>query len=276
MSNMTMENGGGVAAPPRDAVLLNTVGKSITRVDGRPKVMGQTIYSTDFYLENMLHAKVLYSDRPRARIVSIDTGRARELPGVAAVLTGDDVPDIRYGQFLADKIILAKGEVKYAGEHVAAVAAETEAIAEKAVRLIEVTYEDLPAILSTEEALAAGAPMVHPDVADYGAAHPYIRYGNVCLEAEVGHGDVPTALMEADVVVTTKCRTAAIDQAPIEPHATVAGFDHRHRLTVWTATQQLSVCHEEVATALGVPMNEVRVVPLGLGGGFGGKLASNL
>jgi len=268
--------GGSIAAPPSEKVSGETVGKSITRVDGRAKVMGQTIYSTDFYPENMLHAKVLYSDRSRARILSIHTDRARALPGVVAVITGNDAPDIRYGQYLADKIILAKGEVKYAGEHVAAVAAETEAIAATAVSLIEVTYEDLPPLLSTEAALAEDAPMIHPDVADYGAPHPYIRYGNVCLEAEVGHGDVPAALAAADVVVQAKYRTAAINQAPIEPHATVAGFDHRHRLTVWTATQQLSICHEEVAAALGLPMNDVRVVPLGLGGGFGGKLNSNL
>ncbi len=224
----------------------------------------------------MLHAKILFSDRPYARIVDIDVSKALALPGVKAVITGDDAPDTRYGIYLKDKTILAKGEVKYIGDRVAAVAAVSESVAEQALGLIAVTYEDREPILDTDAALAHDAPQLHPDLADYAAVFPYIRYGNVCMEAQLERGDVDKAFAESDVVLERVYRTGAINQAPIEPHACVAGFDHRGRLTVWTATQQLSVCHAELAMALGMSMGEVKVVPLECGGGFGGKLKSNL
>jgi len=252
------------------------VGKSVRRIDSIAKVTGASKYSTDFYLKGMLHAKILFSDRPYARIVDIDASKALALPGVKAVVTGDDAPDNRYGVYLEDKIILAKGAVTYVGDRVAAVAAVSEAIAEQAVELIEVTYEDLEPLLDTDAALAPDAPELHPDLADYDAGFPYIRYGNVCMEAELARGDVDSAFAGSDVVVEQTYRTGAINQAPIEPHACVAGFDHRGRLTVWTATQQLSVCHAELASALGLSMGEVKVVALECGGGFGGKLKTNL
>ncbi|MDH3771050.1 MAG: hypothetical protein OET79_08720, partial [Nitrospirota bacterium] len=112
------------------------VGKSVARVDSQAKVTGASKYSTDFYLRDMLHAKVLFSDRPRARILSIDTSRAEALPGVAAVVTGSDAPDHHYGLYVHDRTILAKDEVRFVGEHVAAVAATSERIAEQAIGLI--------------------------------------------------------------------------------------------------------------------------------------------
>ncbi len=273
---VSASSGGGVAAPPRDKTHHEVVGKSVARVDGRAKVTGAAKFSTDFYLQDMLHAKVLFSDRPRARIVSIDISRAEALPGVKAVVTGDDTPDHRYGLYVRDRTILAKDEVRYAGEHVAAVAAVSERIAEDAVGLIEVVYEDLPPIVDTDIALADDADQLHPEVAAYEAAFPYVRYGNVCMETELERGDVAAAMATADVVVGETYLTSAINQAAIEPHACVAGFDHRGRLTVWTATQQLSVCHSQLSMALGSPMTQIRVIPLEVGGGFGGKLHTNL
>ncbi|GMQ94086.1 MAG: xanthine dehydrogenase family protein molybdopterin-binding subunit [Acidimicrobiia bacterium] len=252
------------------------VGKSVTRIDSVAKVTGASRFSTDFYLKGMLHAKILFSDRPYARIIDIDISKALALPGVKAVITGDDAPIRRYGVYLKDKTILAKGEVRYIGDRVAAVAAVTERIAEQAVSLIKVRYEDLDPLLDTTAALKEGASRLHPDVAEYEAGFPYIRYGNVCMEAELARGDVATAFAESDVVLEAVYRTGAVNQAPIEPHACVAGFDHRGRLTVWTATQQLSVCHAELAAALEIPMVDVRVIPLECGGGFGGKLDTNL
>jgi len=173
-------------------------------------------------------------------------------------------------------VILAKGEVKFIGEHVAAVAATSERIAEQAVKLIKVTYEDRLPLLSTDDALAPDAPQLHPDVAEYEAGFPYVRYGNVCMEAKLSRGDIERAFAESDVVVEETYKTGAINHAAIEPHACVAGFDSRGRLTVWTATQQLSVCHTILAEALDMPMTQVKVVPLEFGGGFGGKLMANL
>jgi CO/xanthine dehydrogenase Mo-binding subunit len=274
--NPVAEAPGGVAAPPRGKVREEVVGKSVARVDGHAKVTGATMYSTDLYMRGMLHAKILFSDRPRAWIVSIDTSRAEALSGVVAVVTGDDAPDHRYGLYMHDRTILAKGEVRYAGEHVAAVAAVSEQIAAEAVALIEVVYEDLPGLFDTDAALAEDAPQLHPELDDYSAAHPYLRGGNVCMNTDLERGDVATAMATADVVVSGSYKTSAINHAAIEPHGCVAGFDHSHRLTVWTATQQLSVCHAQLAMALGLPMTEVRVTPLGIGGGFGGKLHTNL
>ncbi|MCZ7531968.1 MAG: xanthine dehydrogenase family protein molybdopterin-binding subunit [Acidimicrobiia bacterium] len=252
------------------------VGKSETRIDSIAKVTGASKYSTDFYLTNMLHAKVLFSDRPYARIVDIDVSKALALPGVKAVITGEDTPDTRYGIYLKDKTILAKNEVKYVGDRVAAVAAVSERVAEQAVSLISVTYEDLEPVFDTDAALAQSAPQLHPDLADYAAVFPYIRYGNVCMEAQLERGNVEEAFAEADVVLEGVYRTGAINHAPIEPHTCVAGFDQRGRLTVWTSTQQLSVCHAELAAALEMSMGEVKVVQLECGGGFGGKLKTNL
>jgi CO/xanthine dehydrogenase Mo-binding subunit len=274
--NPVAEAPGGVAAPPRGKVRDEVVGKSVARVDGHAKVTGATKYSTDFYLRGMLHAKILFSDRPRARIVSIDTSRAEALPGVKAVVTGADVPDHRYGLYIHDRTILAKGEVRYVGDHVAAVAATSELIAAEAVALVDVVYKDLPALFDTDAALAEDAPPLHPHLDDYSAAHPYLRGGNVGMHTDLERGDVSAAMAAADVVVEGTYRTAAINHGAIEPHGCVAGFDHRGRLTVWTATQQLSVCHSQLAMALGMPMTQVRVTPLGIGGGFGGKLHTNL
>lgn len=263
-------------SPSRDGANLREVGKSVARVDAAAKVMGSTKYSTDFYLSGMLHAKLLFSDRPRARIVSIDTMRAEALEGVVAVITGDDTPDRRYGLYLHDRTILAKGEVRHVGEHVAAVAAVSEKIAQEAIGLIDVIYDELSPIHETDQALADGAPLLHPALDSYTAAHSYVRHGNVCMHADLERGDVDLAMTTADVVVQRTYHTAAINHGAIEPHGCVAGFDHRGTLTVWTATQQLSVCHRQLAMALGVAMTDVRVTPVGLGGGFGGKLHTNL
>jgi len=268
--------GGGVGVKDRTKPDYKYVGKSVRRIDGVAKVTGASQFSTDFYPKGMLHAKILFSDRPYARIIDIDVSEALTLPGVKAVITGDDSPDRRYGPYLKDKTVLAKGEVRFIGDRVAAVAAINERIAERAVRLIRVTYDDLDPLLDTKAALEEGASRLHPDVTEYEAGFPYIRYGNVCMEAELARGDVAKAFAESDVVLKGVYRTGAVNQAPIEPHACVAGFDHRGRLTVWTATQQLSVCHAELAAALEIPMGDVRVIPLECGGGFGGKLKTNL
>ncbi|MDJ0924720.1 MAG: xanthine dehydrogenase family protein molybdopterin-binding subunit [Acidimicrobiia bacterium] len=267
---------GAQTAPTRRDQRYEAIGQSITRIDSHAKVIGATKYSTDFYPRGVLHAKVLFSDRPRARIVSIDTSRAESLAGVEAVITGDDAPDHRYGLFLWDKTILAKQEVRYVGEHVAAVAAVSEQTASEAVALIDVVYEDLPPLLETGDALAGDANLIHPEVGDYHAVNPYIRYGNVCMDARLERGDAATAMARADVVVEGIYRTPPGNHGAIEPHACVAGFDDRGLLTVWTATQQLSVCHGEVSAALGLPAHQVRLVAMGLGGGFGGKLGANL
>jgi CO/xanthine dehydrogenase Mo-binding subunit len=255
---------------------LKVVGKPVIRVDAEAKVTGQVQYTGDFALPNMLYGKLLLSNRPHARIIRIDTAKARALPGVGAVVTAEDAPQVRYGAYLHDRFIFAREVVRYFGEPVAAVAAIDPQTAEQAAGLIEVEYEDLPAVFEPQASLAPGAPLLHPKLESYSAIFPYIRRGNVCFEAWVGIGDVERGFAEADLVVEHTYNTQAMHQAPIETHGSIAGFDQSGRLTVWTGTQQLSVCHAELAKALDMPMSQVRVIPLWLGGGFGGKLKTTL
>jgi CO/xanthine dehydrogenase Mo-binding subunit len=224
----------------------------------------------------MLYGKLLLSDRPHARILSIDTSKARALPGVGAVVTAEDAPQVRYGAYQHDRLIFASKVVRYHGEPVAAVAALDPLTAAQAVELIEVEYEDLPAVFDPQDSLAPGAPILHPQVESYSAIFPYKRGGNVCFEAWTGIGDLELGFSEADLVVEHTYTTPAMHQAPIETHGSIASFDQSGKLTVWTGTQQLSVCHAELAKALDLPMSQVRVIPLWLGGGFGGKLKTTL
>jgi CO/xanthine dehydrogenase Mo-binding subunit len=265
------ENPMGGAADPYE-----TIGKGEIRYDAVGKVTGEAVYCTDFSRADQLYGKILYSDRPHARIVNIDVGPALAMEGVKAVVTSADTPELRYGLYMRDRYVFAKNRVRHIGEPVAAVAAESELLAEKARAAIVVEYEDLPAVFSAEEALAADAPILHPEVQDYAGLYDWSSYDNVCMDAEVGQGDVEKGFAESDHVFEDTYRLAAMHQAYLEPHACLAELDHTGRVTVWTGRQQLSVCHKEMADALDVPMTDIRVVPLWLGGGFGGKLKSHL
>ena len=248
------------------------IGKSMPRIDGEIKVTGQAKYITDLYRQGMLVGKILFSDRPHARIVRIDTSKARALEGVQAVVTAADAPERLYGLYILDRTIFARDRVRHIGEPVAAVAAVSRKIAEKAVRLIEVEYEDLPALLTLDEALKFDAPQIHPDVEDYDGIYPYIKYGNVCMDARVSTGDIELGFAGADYIFEHTYKTNPMHQASLEPHACLAEYDHSGKLTVWTGTQQLSVCHSELSWSLDLPQTRVRVIPAWLGGGFGGKL----
>jgi CO/xanthine dehydrogenase Mo-binding subunit len=256
--------------PPLQAE--SVIGKSIPRVDGNVKVTGRAKYITDLHVPGMLHAKILFSDRPHARIVSLDVSAAQALDGVHAVITAQDAPKILYGLYLFDRYVFAIDRVRHIGEPIAAVAATSKKIAERAISLIKIEYEDLPVVLSMEAALEPGAPIIHPDLAHYQGIHPYIKYDNVCMDSYIGTGDIERGFAESDLIVSETYRTSPMHQASIEPHACLADFDHTGRITLWTGTQQLSVCHSELARSLGIPQTKIRIVPVFLGGGFGGKL----
>ena len=266
-----------VGAPSRRDLperMDTALGKSVQRVDGVAKVTGQALYNTDISVPNMLYGKILFSDRPHARIVRIDAGRALELPGVRAVVTAADAPVVRTGLYIRDKLTFAREKVRFVGEPMAAVAATSERLAAEAVKLIRVEYEDLPAVLDAEQATKEGAPLVHPEQSSYWTLSPYVRHGNVCMEARLSQGDVDRAFAEADFVFEDTYTTQPQHQVSIGPFACLASFGPDGRLTVWTATQQLSLCHWEVAFSLNMPMTKVRVIPLMLGGGFGAKVKS--
>jgi CO/xanthine dehydrogenase Mo-binding subunit len=252
------------------------VGTSIPRVDGVAKATGAARYSSDLSRPGMLYGKILFSDRPHARLVKIDARRARALLGVKAVITSADAPNRLYGLYIRDRLIFASGLVRHVGEPVAAVAATSERAAAEAIGLIHVEYEDLPPVFSVEGAMEPGAPVLHPRAQEYQGIYPYIRHGNVCMEARLSLGDLDRGYAQADRIIEDTYRLRAVHQAPLEPHACLAELDHSGRLTIWTGTQQLTVCHVETAAALDLPMTEVRVIPAWLGGGFGGKLKSHL
>jgi len=259
-----------------DSTKLHVVGKALPRVDGRQKVRGRAVYAPDFAVPGMLYGKVLWSDRAHARIVSIDASKALRVPGVLAFVSAADAAHNRYGVYLKDQLVFAGEKVRHIGEPVAAIAAESEQLAAEALALVEVTYEDLPAVFDPFLAMEEGAPVIHPDLESYQATYNKVAYGNVALYTHLHVGDIETGFAEADHIFEDEFKTQAMYQGYVEPRACVAGFDPRDKLTVWTSNQQIAECHAELAAALDVPMTDVRVVGTALGGGFGGKLKTHL
>jgi CO/xanthine dehydrogenase Mo-binding subunit len=248
------------------------VGKSLPRMDGAGKVTGTAVYAADFALPGMLVGKVFRSTEPHARIVRVDTARARRLPGVRAVITAADVPDVRYGGGVKDETVFARGTVRYAGQPVAAVAATTREAAEAGLAAIEVVYEPLPAVLDLEAALAPGAPLVHEEWASYSAIPILHRDGNVCNRPRIVVGDVERGFEEADRIFEHRFRTGMVHQGYTEPRAAVAAWDSSGQVTVWSNTQLPFEVQNTLAEILQMAPSKIRVVVPGIGGGFGGKL----
>ncbi|RZL87487.1 MAG: xanthine dehydrogenase family protein molybdopterin-binding subunit [Variovorax sp.] len=241
----------------------STLGQDVPQVSARAKVLGRAQYAGDLKIAGMLHGKVLRSPHPHARIVSIDTTAALALPGVKAVLTGADAPRTMWGVHHKERRILAEGVVRFAGEEVAAVAAVTEEIARDALDLIQVEYEELPAILTPEEALDEDAPGVHPG------------RSNVSHEIAFHRGDVDAGFASAALVHEAVYTTHAQYPGYLEPMATVSDLDPDGRLVVWTSTQSASLARQRLASALELPISRVRVFQATTGGGFGGKLVED-
>lgn len=240
------------------------------RPDGKEKVTGEGRYTADFNLTGQLYAKLRYADHTHARIVAIDTARARVLPGVLAVLTHEDVPDVRYGVMVQDRRLFAREKVRFEGDIVAAVAALTPEIAARAVELIEVEYEPLPAISDLEAALDDDAPLIHEDWSSYEGDEALGRDGNMLGYSTVVKGDADSALARADVVVKGRYVADAAQGAPIEPRAILAQWQG-DRVTVWSATQVPFAARSGVARVLQMQESDVRVIVPLLGGGFGSK-----
>jgi CO/xanthine dehydrogenase Mo-binding subunit/CO/xanthine dehydrogenase FAD-binding subunit len=238
---------------------LLVVGRDVPRTDAIPKVTGAAQYVADMHLPGMLHAAVLRSPHPHARIVGIDTSAAASMPGVKAVLTGEDTAKRKWGAFRPDLYPLAIGKVRYVGDEVAAVAATHPAIARAAVDRIVVQYEVLPAVLSLNEALAPGAPLVHDDAV-----------GNVAHHFNFERGDVDAGFSASDITVEGTWETTRQWHAALETIGCVAQWQSG-RVSLWCNTQTPFLARGRYATALGIPESQVRVVQTEVGGGFGGK-----
>lgn len=233
------------------------------------KATGQMVYTADMKLPHMLHAKVLFCKRPHARIVSIDTSRAETLPGVHAVVCCKNTPQRYYNscgevldEFWTEQLF--PSVVRYVGDRVAAVAADTEKIAEAALRLIDVTYEDLPANYDPERALEEGAYVIH----DHGG----LEKGNLILTVAQSSGDVDAAMAKADRVFSGVYDCPPIHHGAIEPHAAIAEFDAEGRLTVYTPSQDTFAMRRNLSRIFDLPMSKVRVSVPAIGGAFGGKI----
>ena len=244
---------------PDAANPLRAVGRSMPRLDAVAKVKGEALYAADLAFPGMLHAKVLRSRFPNARLADIDVTRAQAMPGVVAVLTARDVPGTNlHGLERPDWPVLCQDKVRYVGDAIAVVVAESVAEAEEALAEIDVTYETLPVVDTPQMALREDAPLVHES-------------GNVAKHIAFARGDVAQGFSQADLIVERTYRTARAEHAFLEPEASVATVDEQGRVTVYVGSQIPFADRRQVAAALGLPESQVRVVHTETGGTFGGK-----
>jgi CO/xanthine dehydrogenase Mo-binding subunit len=235
------------------------VGKSVPKVDALDKVLGRAVYSEDMSFPDLLHGKVLRAGVPHAVIEEIDTCEAQSLAGVACVLTAKDIPGLnRFGIAFQDQEALVTDRVRYIGDPVALVAAETEEIAREAVKAIRVKYRPLPVITNPHEGLAEGAVKIH-------------EKGNLLLHTKLRKGDIARGFAEADVIVENSYRTQVVDHAYMETESGVAAMDKQDNLTIWSANQCPFRDRRQVAVVLGMRENKIRIIRAATGGAFGGK-----
>ncbi len=250
----------------------SVVGKRLPDKDAPVKATGQAQYVDDMVLPGMLFGKLLRSPYPHARILNIDTSRAERLPGVKCVITGKDTSGIPYGSVPRgyDEYPLAIGKVRYVGDAVAAVAAIDEDIAEDAIELIDVEYEELPAVYDPEGAMKDGAPQIHDKTT---SPYMYDENHNISLFQQDGHGDMDKGWAEADYIREDRFVTGAQAHAPLGPHSALASFDNSSgNLTLWADSQMPFFLRYNLAKTLAIPESKVRVIKPFVGGGFGGKV----
>jgi putative selenate reductase molybdopterin-binding subunit len=251
------------------------VGHPELKVDALKLAKGNPAFVDDIEMRRMLHAKVLYSPHAHARIIAIDDSKARALPGVKAVLHRENVPRVRYasgGQSYPNPLpydqVSFDNKVRYVGDRVAAVAAETIEIADEAIGLIDVTYELLPAVFDENEAIAPGAPVIH-DEDEMDGAHDAQR--NIVHHLSADVGDVEAGFAEASRIFEQTLRVHQVQQTPIEPHIAISYWDSDERMVIRTSTQVPFHVRRMVAPLLGLPVKQIRIIKPRIGGGFGAK-----
>jgi CO/xanthine dehydrogenase Mo-binding subunit len=264
---------------------FRAVGHRVTRIDGAAKVTGRTIYADDMKLPGMLHAKVLGSPYAHARIKSISTTAARKHPGVETVITAGDLPDLRLNPSNRQGVIFADDEVLFYGQPVAAALAVDPHVAEAALDLIEVEYEELPAVVDVLAAMEDDSPLVRSPVSEVDRSeergHATVdadrteaegEATNVSSQIAFKRGDVEAGFAEADCVVERTWTSAMAHQSYIEPHSTIVDCDVEGNVSVWTSTQAPFFIRNELSKALRIPETKINVRSTEVGGGFGGKI----
>lgn len=247
---------------------MAVIGKSVTRVDAQSKVTGEALYPGDINLPEQLYMKILFANRPHALVKQIDSRRAEALQGVAAVFSAKDVPVNEYGLIMPDQPVLCgpgsskpyANRVRFIGDQVAVVVAESEKIAQKAVELIVVDYEDLPVLIDPLISMGEDATLLHPD-----------RDSNIFCHYRIRKGDLNPAFKRAHVIVDGEYRTPAQEHAYLQPEAGLGYIDNEGRVTVQVAGQWTHEDQEQIAHALGLPEDQVRVIYPAIGGAFGGR-----
>ena len=248
------------------------IGTSIPRVESVEKVTGRTMYAVDVLVPDMLWGKVLRSPIAYGRIKRIDVSDALSLPGVKAVVTGLDVAGVKIGRQIYDMPVLADGVVRFIGEKVAAVAADSEEIAERAVDLIEVEYEELPAVVDPLEALSANATLLHPQVTEYkGLPGKLSAPSNAFVQLSWKKGDVEDGFRRADLIIENTFQTQVVHQAYIEPHSCVVKASESGGAEIWACSKVPFALRDQMATAFGIAAENFLVHPCNIGGDFGGK-----
>jgi CO/xanthine dehydrogenase Mo-binding subunit len=236
------------------------IGHSVPRIEVLDKVTGKALYPGDLSMEGMLHAKIVWSERPHARILGIDKSRAEEVPGVVSILTAEDVPCNEYGLMIKDQPVLCKEKVRCVMDRVALIIAESEKGAEEARKLIEVNYEDLPGVFDPREAMKQGAPLIHEE-----------REDNILTYYKVRKGDVESGFTAADVIIEGEYCTPHAEHAYLQPEAGLAYIDEDGKVVVQVAGQWAHDDRHQIAHALNLPEEMVRVVYTHVGGAFGGR-----
>jgi CO/xanthine dehydrogenase Mo-binding subunit len=252
--------------------MMLVVGRPTPRVEGEQKVTGKALYSADVNLTGTLWGKVLRSPISYGRIKNIDTSKARQVPGVKAVITGQDVTGLRIGRCIYDTPVLADGLVRFIGEKVAAVAADTEDAAEQALDLIEVEYEEMEPLIDPLEAIKPDAPILHPDLLSYkGLPVPVEKLSNVFVYIKWGKGDIEAGFRQADLTVENTFRTQVTHQAYLEPHACVVKADASGGAEVWSCSKTPFAVRTQLSNCIGVAKEKLVFHPTHIGGDFGGK-----
>ncbi len=259
----------------RPAPASTLIGKRITKLDAPEKASGKTRYVHDIHLPGQLHAAILRSSRVHARILRIDTAKARALPGVHCVITAADVPEQRPIGVAKDHLPLKSTCVRSLRDEIAAVAADSEAIALAALRLIEVDYEDLPVIADAQAALAPGAPLVHPPIPGAAPGAPVGLAGradNIAMRFDYSHGDVAAGEAESDVVIEDNFELHYVTHCCMGTSGVIAEFDAKGNLLLYSNTQVPFLHKREFAEILGMDPARIRIIQPPIGGGFGSKL----
>ena len=248
------------------------IGQPVPRIDNTGKVTGESRYTADILLPGTLWAKTLRSPYSHARIVRLDTARAEKAPGVRAVLSGNDVRGILYGRRYRDISVLAQERVRFMGERVAAVAADTLEQAEQALDLIQVQYAELPAVLDPIAALESGAPIIHPDVNSYkGLPKPLDKPSNAFVHDVSTRGDIAEGFTQSDFIVENTYTVPRVHQAFLEPHCCLVWIDDQERVQMWSPNKVPQGLKESMSEAFAIPKDKIRVNPVAIGGDFGGK-----